>query len=353
MVIRVRARAYEASRADFEAELSRQVRAVIEGYWAQYLAAQQVRVQEESLTLAKKLLEEAEAGVSVGTQPPLAVSQAEAQVALRTEELLAAQNRLATAANQLKRLLGTDEALAQRLPLQLADRPTVVARDFDEESSVAAALEQRAELRAQKGKVQAAELTRRITRNQTLPELNFVGTVGVEGLAGRASDNGFSSDPIDPMFIGRLEDAIDQAGQGDFYRYEAGVTLRYPLGNRTAKARATRSELELSQTQARLRGLTQEVGVEVRNSIGTLRTAVLRIEAARRAREFAQQSLTTGQERYKVGLATTREVLELQRDNTEAASSFEQALVDYQNSFAEVLRVRGELLSSYGVALEQ
>ncbi|HSG05361.1 MAG TPA: TolC family protein, partial [Nitrospiria bacterium] len=82
------------------------------------------------------------------------------------------------------------------------------------------------------------------------------------------------------------------------------------------------------------------------------RTDSRRIEITRKARELAEKKLETETERLRLGLTTTHQVLEFQKDLAEARSRELRAVTDLNKSDANLSRVKGTLLEERGIALE-
>lgn len=351
MLVRVRANANEAARLQSQSELANEIQRIVRGYWGQYLSRCTVEVKAKSLRLAEKLKEEADAAVSIGLQPPLSGMQANVQVASREEELIAAQGDLQIAGTQLRRLIGDDTGLLEAAPFELADSPRRQRVPFDAGESVSYAQQHRAELHAQRYLVRAAELNDQMVANGTLPEINFQGGFGVVGLAGtaRAADASVAGVPVisgtpPERFLGGHSRAFDELTSGDFYNFSAGFVVRQPLGDEASRSRADRAAIELARARASLRALNQTVVAEVHNALVTLASADQRIAATQAAVKFATDALANGEERFKLGLTTAREVLELQKDLSAAELSHSRALVDHELAITEIFRARGDLL---------
>lgn len=347
MFVRVRQASYRAALDDYDTNLVGQLREIIRRYWGQQLARLEVHTAEKSLERTIKFKDEIEGRVRVGVLSPLAGSDASAQVALRKEDLIRTKNALLVASNRLRQSLGIDLTLHSATELVLTDEPTYVDVKPDVEESIEKALSVRPDIMAQRNRIRAAELTARIAENELLPEINVIGSAGVEGLSGDPKA-GFSGQ-VDDTFEGDFNDAIDELESGDYYNYRAGIVFRQPLGDTSSRARANRARIELAQQRARLSALMQEAIVEVRNAIGDIESGKQRILAAEEAKRFAEESVRNGEERFAVGLATIREVLDAQEDLAEAESTLARSLVDYRVSIDDLYSSRGELLARYGI----
>jgi cell division septation protein DedD len=82
---------------------------------------------------------------------------------------------------------------------------------------------------------------------------------------------------------------------------------------------------------------------EIREAVRGIETAIKRVEVTRAATMLAQTQLEAEQERFRLGLSTSFEVLEFQRDLTDARSAEIQALSDYNVELARLDQRTGVL----------
>ena len=92
--------------------------------------------------------------------------------------------------------------------------------------------------------------------------------------------------------------------------------------------------------------------VEVRNAVQSVETAKMRIDAAKAAREYAQQQLDGEEKKFAAGLSTSFFILQRQNDLSQAHYAELQALADYNKSVATLQRVVSTTLSSNGVEIQ-
>lgn len=352
VLIALRQNESDAIRIEYAAKLSNQVKNVIAAYWNQELSLQEVAVNKRALELAEELLAEADSSVHLGMQAPVSLSDSKAEVAKQREALLSATNRANAAGNELRRITGNQELLAGSGIVKLSEAPQVALFDFSLQDSLQHALSERAELKAQRLKLIAAKQYYEYTKNQTLPQLDLVGAASIDGLAGEPVLNpNFPAAPN--SFMGNYGDALDSLGSGDYREYEVGLKITHPLENSAARATKHRAKLDHTAAQYSLTALERSVTLEVSNAVDALESAKQRIDAADSALVFAQESNQVGQQRFKNGLSSSREVLERQRDLAAAELADARAEVDYQISVAELWRARGDLLQHFGIEVNE
>jgi outer membrane protein TolC len=125
--------------------------------------------------------------------------------------------------------------------------------------------------------------------------------------------------------------------------------LSYPVGNRAARNDLTRVRLLRRQQSVLLNQLKEEVRIEIRAALRQIEVSDKIVDVTRTGRRLAEEKLDNLLKRQKVGLATTRDVLEGEQDL--AAANFDEtaALADYNNAVTDYLRISGLLLEQAGV----
>ena len=95
--------------------------------------------------------------------------------------------------------------------------------------------------------------------------------------------------------------------------------------------------LTLQQKQETVNLTELELGItnQVRDAARRVSTNLKRVEATTKAREFAQKRLDAENKRFNVGLSTTFELTQAQRDLSRARSSELSAIIDYNQSLVD------------------
>lgn len=364
LIVEVAKNSEEASHYDYRAGIANIVAAVEAAYWRLVLAIQSVKVQEQSLELANELLRENEGKFNVGTLPRTAVLEAQSRVALRESTLISAVNAREIARDNLRALINYREPGADSLLIvDPGDRPMVVDYDIDMDRSLRTALTDRPELVVARLNVEGRGLERKIAQNQLLPRLDFIGGIGVNGLAGRNgnAESPFAGDPNNPSATIPVNSSLDD-GYGDalkllpdgrFYSYSAGAQIEIPLNNARAKADYSVANVNFEQARLGLRQLEEIITLEIKTAVNNLESGLKSIEATRIARELAEENLRNQQARYDVGLATTKDILDFQDQLTLARFREIEALTTYNVDVAQMRRVEGTLLAARNVVVEE
>ena len=320
----------------FERTVTDSVFAVIQAYWDLVFAIETRRVNEQSLEVSRRLLEDNRRKFERGLASRLDVTQADAGVAAQQEGLLTAEAEVLNAADRLKRLVDPS-LLKEDVAIVPLEAPGTLVGEIDEAVAVRRALEaahaSRPEFRQFRRQLAGQDVILAEARNARLPLLDLTGTARARG----------TEDALGP--------AAHEASSLDFYDLEAGLVFEWPLEGAAARADVHRAELERRRLVLQQRNLENQVLVEVREAVRAIQTNEKRVAANRRARELAQEQLDGELARNAQGLSTTFRVLDVQEDLALARTNEIKALIDYHLSRFKLRQVEGLLLEEHGVAI--
>jgi outer membrane protein TolC len=304
-------------------------------YWEVVFANDNLKVAEAALKAAQELLASNRAKAKAGVMSIVDVLQAEAAVASRVEQVIVAEKAIRDQEDQLRRLLNPgEEELRLDMRLTPKDQPVVALDPISLQEAIDVAFENRPEIVQAKKNVETSDINTKFAKNQLLPTLSLQGTMG---LAGLGSD---------------YTNSVNNNFGGDFYNYGAGLVLSYPLGNRSAWSTYSRRQIEGKNAETSLVSVRQQIIIGVKEAVRRVQTDFKRIETTRSARIMAEKQLQAEQERLKVGLSTTRFVLDFQRDLATAQGNELRAIVDYNKSLSNLARHKATTLDRYNLQLQ-
>ncbi|MGE0644151.1 MAG: TolC family protein [Nitrospira sp.] len=310
------------------------VATVEQAYWELVFANENLKVAQAAMKAAEELLATNRAKAKAGIMSIVDVLQAEAAAASREEQVLVAEKAIRDQEDELRRLLNPgEEELRQDVRLTPADSPVTFLEPISLQEAIDTAIDHRPEIAQAKKNIESGELNKQFARNQLLPTLSFQGTMG---LAGLGADYG---------------DSFTKNFSGDFYNYGAGLVFSYPLGNRSAVSTYNKRKLEAQNAEIALTNVRQQIIVGIREAVRRVQTDFKRIETTKSARIMAEKQLQAEQERLKVGLSTTRFVLDFQRDLATAQGNELRAIVDYNKSLSNLARHKATTLNRYQLEL--
>lgn len=295
-------------------------------YYGLEFQIENVKVNQKALELAQRLLAENKKRVEVGALAPLDEKQAEAEVAARQADLIAAQNTLRNAENLFRNIFNDDFIAARTKALELTPSPAAERQLFNVQDSWARAFENRPDYLSAKLDLEKQGVQLKFDQNQIYPQLDVVATYGYNG-SGR-----------------EFSDSLDQTKSRDLPFYAYGGRLVVPLGNGAARNRHKSSKAVYEQLLLGLKSLEQGIFVEVENDINAAQANFERIEATRKAREYAEAALAAEQKKLENGKSTSFFVLSMQRDLTQALSNEITAIAQYKISLAQFAQAEGTTL---------
>ena len=280
-------------------------------YYNLIYSRQNVRVQEQAVQLAQETMREDERRVQVGALAPLDQKQAESQAASAESDLLTAQTALVVQENVLKNLLAFHLGEWTGVTPVPSEELLAVPENPDEQECWRAGQARRPHYRQAKAGVEKQHLTIKYTFNQLFPEVDVLGSYGRN-----ATELTFSQN-------------LDTIRQGKYPYYSYGISLTVPLGNSSARYNYKSAKASLEQLLLQLKKTEAAIVLAIDNDVKTIRSDLLKVDATRKARLYAEEALQAEQTKLEHGKSTSFFVLQLQNNLTTARSAEIRALADY------------------------
>lgn len=290
---------------------------------------EELESKKVSLQLAQKVLADTEARVKAGVMPAMEILNARFGVSSREKELIDAERGVNDQVDLLRLLLQL-EGSGDIVP---TDRPDRVAYTFTEDESIGKALSSRPELEELQSQLNTHELQSRVARSRTRPDLNLNMSAGVTG--------------ADKKY-GRT---VERTGSMDYPVWSVGLQFDYPLGNQAAENDYVRSRLTLDQTKMKYDGLKASIANEVKLAIRSVLSNYKQLDVADRARAYADERLKAYMKKLEVGLATNKDLLDVENELVAARSNQITAQAAYAFSLYQFWRATGELLEREGITV--
>jgi hypothetical protein len=244
---------------------------------------------------------------------------------------------------------------------------------------MAAAMQNRQELRQSDLAREINLLDQKLYRDQTKPEIDLVGSYGVTGNAGtltstinpltanslalNARVNELSvlaglpplppviTTPISGDLFGGYGQSLSNLGSNQFNNFRVGLAISLPLHNRTAEGQLGHALVAGKQIATQREQLEQLIQVEVRNALQSLTTSAARLRSAAIARSTAEQQYDSEKRKLDVGQSTVFLVLERQTALATARGNELRAQTDLNKAIAELQRATGNSLSANNVTV--
>lgn len=331
-------------------------------YWNLFFQIEDLKSKEGSLKRAESFLREFKIRIDAGTLAPIEIYQAKAEVALRKQEVIVAKARVKQAEDNLKSALNLyEDQTYWNINIIPIDQPETEKTQPDLLESIQIALEKRPDFKQAQLNIKASDIQVKYSKNQTLPRIDLIGSIGSNGIAGRPVENNtaflgpilgrlFKTTNPSP-YRGHWDDVYDHMADKDIYNYYIGIKFEFPLENRMAKSQYSRSKIQASQSVTSLKNAENLIINEVRDAIRILETSREVIGSAEASLKYSQERLKAEEKKYKVGMSTAYLVLEFQDELSQAESTLAYAQTEHSKSIANLSRVMGVLLEDKGLEM--
>ena len=336
--IRIARNDLKYSMSVFRQSTSNTVAAVMTSYYDLLADQESIRVAQEGLRFAQKLLEDNQAEVQIGAVAKYDVVRSQQEVALRQQDLLVAGNLFSQDAQTLKAKISKsfngELAIVEIVPTDHLPEPHP-----DDIPSLAEALRQAASHRPE---IEQAELdlrnqeaTIRANHNRLLPELDAFVSYNVSGLGSA----------LRPTIVNMLEN--------DYPNLSYGISLNLPIRNRTAQADAARSLLEQRQKEMKLQSAKNQAVWDVSKAVSAVQQAKSQLDAALSLVDLSRRVLDMQQQKFTLSSATVEDVITAQGNLATAEGNVVKARATYAKALIQYEQATGTLLDRNNIELSE
>src|SRR5579862_7380498 len=314
-------RKYQASReaalataSDLNTTRNQVSDAVARAYLACLRADAALETAQANVDLSNALLKLSNQQKEAGTGTGIEVTRAQVQLANDQQRLIVADNDRRKAVLLLLRAMGlnlaADVAFTDKLAYSAVDVATL-------EASLDEARKQRAELQAQQQREKVAQLNYGSVSAERLPSASAFGDYGPTGTAPDSS----------------------RATR------EVGVSVKVPIFDGFRReARRAESLSQYRQEKTRTRDLEQQIELDVRLALDSLRSSKAEVQTAEDGLTLAQNEVAQAQRRYQAGVTNSIEVTDAQTRLDRARDNRIAALYDYNLARIDLATATGTIM---------
>jgi outer membrane protein len=308
--------------AQYQTTLADTLLSVRLAYYDILLAAEQIGVNETSVNLLQKELDDQQHRYDAGTVPNFNVLRAKVSVANARPPLLQARNNYRIAKNNLSNLLGYNlpRDIWENIPLNLTDGLDAAPYEINLPNALQQALEKRPELLALRKTEELQDLNITDAASGYKPELQV--------FAGYTWFNAQFSPPVD---LTHDINGWNVGGQVSWNIFDGLLTHGKVV---QAKALYEKSKTAVDEEM-------RNVELEVRTTYSDFLEAQEVLESQKTVQEEAEESLREANARSDAGTGTQLDVLDAENQLTQARSTRVQALHDYDAARARFERAIG------------
>ena len=324
---------------DFRDQIEKTLRDIEDSYWQLVQAQGDVAITDDLLSQtvnsAERLIKRKSQDVT-----RVEISQTNTAVETRRASLIRARARVRDFSDQLKQLMNDPRLpVTSAVVILPATEPLQQQIRMNLEDLIATGLENRFEVGQQLYRMESANVATKVGKNNLLPQLNVVGSVGIEG--------------IDDNWWGAVKEEFNM----NHVSWSAGLQFEFPIGNRAARAIWKRTLLQKSQAIAQYQSLVDHVSLDVKQALREVDTTWEEIYATRSARFAAADALRAIEQREEGGEKLTYSFIDLklnsQQRYAEAASSEIGAISNYNRALAKLELAKGTLLRYNNIVMEE
>lgn len=293
-------------------------------YYDVLLAAQQITVNEASVKLLQKELDDQQRRYNAGTVPHFNVLRAEVALANAKPDLFHARSQYRITKNALANLLGYNlpRAVLENIPLNLTDIFDVTPWNLALPDAIQRALESRTELKDLREQVELQKL------NVVSAKSGYKPTI--QAFAGYNWQNSpYSTD------VGDEINGWNAGGQLTWNIFDGALTL--------GKVQQSKALYQKSQTE--LEDRSRQIELDVRTAYSDFLEAKEVLDSQTKVQEQAEEALREANARFDAGTGTQLDVLDAETSLTQARTTQVQALHDYAAARARLERAIGAELA--------
>lgn len=334
--IRIARNDQKYSQSVFRQKVVETVAKVMSNYYDLLADEENIRVANEGLGYAKKLLEDNLEEQKIGAVAQLDVAQAELAVANRQQDLITAENAFSQDSQSMKSLIsksfnGEIAAVGihptDHLPQPHPNDVPALAEALSEAAT------NRPEIEQANVNLENQRITIQATRNALLPSLDGFAVYSPTGLGGALGD------ALSPLFRNR------------FPAYSYGVSLSIPIRNRVAQADTARALLEQRQLQMVMQQARNQAVWDVSKAVSAVEQARGQLEAANKVAALARQTLEMEHTKFTVGQATVQEVINSQGTLATAEGSVVKQEAAYAKALVQFEQATGTILKRNNIGI--
>ena len=368
--VRLSESAQRASQWNYGVALNQFVERIGNDYWAVVGAAENLQVAESALKFNADLVRINRISVNVGTLAPIDLQEAQSAAATAEANVYAAEASLKSSRAQLRQDVMLNPAgtfLPENIEPADAPNPNMEITD-NEETALERMVEYSPQLGGLRESIRTALLQVKFQQNQTLPQLNIGTQFGVTAVTGTTPCSTISSSfsgsvpsnciastskgPVPGFrlpFGGIYGDALNKMLNAQFYNYAAVLTFEMPLDNAAAKAALAQARVSYEQARMTYRATLSQSVTEIEAALANLQADVKRVQATKEAVFYAEKSLRDEQVRFRVGMATTHDLLQFQSELVTAQGNEVSTDIDLENARLALWYAEGTLLKTFNI----
>ena len=306
---------------------------VAKSYWQLYMFEKWLDINQSNVEMADAVLVREDVRVSEGISKTLDVERARSLREGRYGFLLRSQERYRVAMDQLKQLLNWENLnIDSSVVIVPEQEPATQPVGVELQDILVVALENRPEIQSARHVVEIGKIREDLALHERLPKLDAFARYSLDNY-----DDDFGS-------------ATESLAFRESNSWALGLNFEYPIGNRSAKARARKQAFKLQQAVADVERVADQIKRDVRRVMYAIDLAKDEINSMFMAEQAAVKVVEGENARFDLGQVTNEELLRAQELLATARRNTVRSIVDFNIALAELDRAKGVL--PYGLTIE-
>lgn len=322
-------------------------------YWDLVFSLRNLQVQRDGVRDAKEQLAHNERLVKEGQLAPIDIVAAETQVANLELAVYDALDIVNRAENFLKGLIAKDKNdQIWNVSLIPSDNVDLNSPNTSLPEALDLALKNRPELDLNETAKEINEIDQKFYRDQAKPQIDFFTSYSATGLRGSQNSNLldiFGPVVLPEQVLGNYADSLGDVFAQRYPTFRVGINFNFPLKNKTAEAQLGKTLVERDKIEIQREQIEQQIQIDVRNALQSLRTADARLRAAAISRENSLKQYESEQRKLDAGQSDIYKVLERQTALMTARSMELRAQTELNKAIADLQRATGNSLKANDV----
>lgn len=340
---------------------------VVQAYWNLVSAVLNVDVAQQSLDLSRRLLDQTQKQIEIGTMAPIDINQPTVQVAQGEQQLIAAQTAVWTQEVALKNLLSRNGIASSVIsPLHIIPTSRIEVPAVEPVQPIQdlmdSALQNRPELAQGRINLENQALNMKTLRNNLLPQLNLTGQISQPAQSGTINPAYCDlNNPVQPGcqnlgspdYIGGYSNILRQLFTVPLVNWNVGVTFSINLRNRSQQAQMAQQQLNYRIQEAQLQVQTNQFRADVQTAQYNIARSRVQFAAADRAVTAQEQVVDAEQRKFQLGASTLFVVIQQQNTLATTRQQAVTAQVAYATAKLALDFATGTLLEKYNVGFDE
>jgi len=286
-------------------------------YWELALKRGLLDIRRRMYERAKEFYEIVEENEKIGSAELTDLYAAKANLKLRGSELIVEESKVRAAENTLKLLMNNKETYLREgiFPTGTVD---ISGGDIGLARAMKTAFDNRRDYRRAMGDIESKEITLKMKRNETWPQLDLEGSFKMNAI-GRSMGGSFS-------------DMLKE----DNAEYFAGMTFSFPLEAREATSAYDKAKLEKAKALLNLKKTEKTIAADIDTKVRMVNALREKAGELLEVSELQRYKMREETTKYRYGRSDSDRIIRFQEDYLNAEIAKNTAALDYMEALIEL-----------------